>query len=381
MAGTVRKRSWSTRKGEVKSNWTAYYRDAKGAQRNKAFATKKAADAWLLRTRTELRDGIHTPEAASITITEAARLWLQHCEANGLERGSLLQYATHVKLYIKPALGGWRLAQLTPPDIEAWRDELLQTVSRHRAALILSSLKSLLKNAQRRGLVVGNAASATRIDKKKREQNLLEIGRDIPTKEEVNRVLQTAPQRWRPVLITAAFTGMRTGELRGLAWSQVDLARPLIRVHQRADFWGTLGPPKTAAGRRDIPLAPPVVSALREWRVAYPFAADGLVFCTYVHGNKGGVLNHGELWRVWQEAQRRAAIVDPLGAAKYTFHALRHFFASLGIEAGFSPKRLQTLLGHASIQMTYDVYGHLFPAPEDDQVRLAAIGHAVLGAG
>ena len=143
---------------------------------------------------------------------------------------------------------------------------------------------------------------------------------------------------------------------------------------------GTLGAPKSAAGRRDIPLAPIVVSTLREWKLAYPYdKAAGLVFCTHSHGNKGGVLNHGELWRVFRMVQKQIGVIDATGAPKYHCHALRHFFASLGIEAGFSPKRLQTLLGHASITMTYDVYGHLFPNPEDDHARFAAIERAVTG--
>ena len=118
--------------------------------------------------------------------------------------------------------------------------------------------------------------------------------------------------------------------------------------------------------------APVVVSALREWRLAYPYGKDGIVFCTRVHGNRGGVLNHGEPWRVFQAAQLAAGVTAD-GRPKYHFHALRHFFASVGIEAGFSPKRLQVILGHASITMTYDVYGHLFPNPEDDYARLGAI--------
>jgi len=53
-------------------------------------------------------------------------------------------------------------------------------------------------------------------------------------------------------------------------------------------------------------------------------------------------------------------------------HALRHFFASWAIEQGFTPKRLQALLGHSSIQMTFDRYGHLFPSLEDDHAKFAA---------
>jgi len=367
--------------GEVtKTTWLADYFDQKRGRHSKQFATKKAADAWLLRARSEIRDGIHTPDGAGITIAEAGRLWLSRCEADGLEPGSLLQYRTHLRLHITPSLGNIRLTQLTPPDVEAWRDELLQRLTRHRALLILSSLKSILKDAQRRGHIVYNAAQATRIDRKKRERELIEIGRDIPSKAEVQAILAAAHERWRPVLVTAAFTGMRAGELRGLTWDAVDLTRRTIRVRQRADFWGALGAPKTAAGRREIPLAPIVGNTLREWRVAYPYGKDGIVFCAHSHGARGGVLNHGELWRVFRATQLRANVVDAAGKPKYRFHALRHFFASAGIEAGFPPKRLQTLLGHGSITMTYDVYGHLFPNPEDDHTRLAAIERAVTGA-
>jgi integrase len=379
MAGTIRKRSWATRKGETKTNWTAYYRGRNGTRRSKAFATKKAASTWLDKIGGELRSGVHAPDGASVTVAEAGRLWLNRCEADGLERGSLQQYRAHLKLHITPGLGTFRLAQLAPPDVEAWRDGLLETLSRRRAALVLSSLKGILKDAQRRGLVVSNAASATRISANKRDQVLLEIGRGIPTKEDVNAILAAAPPRWRPVLITAAFTGLRTGELRGLAWDAVDFGARMVCVRQRADFWGTLGSPKSAAGRREVPLAPIVVKTLREWRVAYPYGKDGIVFCAHSHGARGGVLNHGELWRVFRMVQQQAGIVEAAGEPKYHFHALRHFFASLGIEAGFSPKRLQTLLGHASITMTYDVYGHLFPNPEDDHARFAAIEHAVTG--
>lgn len=379
MAGTIRKRLRANSKGEVRTTWLADYFDQHGKRRNRTFPTKKAADAWLLKARGDIRDGIHTPEGETVTVAEAGRLWLIRGEADGLERGTLQQYAIHLKLYIKPTLGDIRLAQLRSPDVEAWRDELLARVSRHRASLILTSLKMILKDAQRRGFVAANAASATRIGRNKRERELLEVGRHIPTKEEVNTIISTMPHRWRPIFVTAAFTGMRTGELRGLTWDAVDFDARLIRVRQRADYWKTLGAPKTAASRREIPMAPIVLSTLREWRLQYRFGKDGPVFCTSVHGNVGGVLNHGELWRVFQAAQRAAGIVDAARKPKYKVHALRHFFASAGIEAGFAPKRLQVLLGHASIQMTYDVYGHLFPNAEDDHARLAAIEHAVTG--
>jgi hypothetical protein len=71
MAGTIRRRAWITRKGETKTAWLADYFDQKRKRHTKQFPTKKTADAWLLRARGEVRDGVHTPDSASITIAAA----------------------------------------------------------------------------------------------------------------------------------------------------------------------------------------------------------------------------------------------------------------------------------------------------------------------
>jgi integrase len=87
----------------------------------------------------------------------------------------------------------------------------------------------------------------------------------------------------------------------------------------------------------------------------------------------GNVESHANIInRGWYVLQQHAGIVGRDGDAKYGFHALRHFFASWAIEQGFSPKRLQSLIGHSSIQMTFDVYGNLFPSLEDDHAKFAA---------
>jgi integrase len=77
-------------------------------------------------------------------------------------------------------------------------------------------------------------------------------------------------------------------------------------------------------------------------------------------------------------AQRRAGLVDAAGKPLYHFHLLRHFACSLFIDAGFAPKRVQAIMGHSSITMTFDHYGHLFPSPEDDAKRLLAAQLAVM---
>jgi integrase len=365
----VRKRTWTNKAGE-QTAWIADYRDQAGKRHIQTFTTKREASAWLVTAQGEVARGVHTPENASITVAAAAEIWIERGELENLERSTLRQYRNHVDLHIRPSrIGNEKLARLSTPLIEAFRDDLLKKCSRPMARKVLASLKSILGESQRRGLVAYNAARPVRVDVRRRDQGKLAVGRDIPSKEEINLILGAAEGRWRPLFVTAVFTGMRASELRGLTWADVDLDyHQVVHVRQRANLWGDIGAPKSAAGDRTIPMAPMVVNALRKWKLACPKGGLNLVF---PNGN-GKVENHANIVnRGWYELQIKAGLVDR-GGAKYGLHALRHFFASWAIEQRFSPKRLQALLGHSSIQMTFDRYGHLFPSLEDDHAKFAA---------
>src|SRR5712671_3409991 len=173
---SIRKRTWKSA-GEEKTAWIADYFDQGGKRHIKTFSTKKAADAWLVSTRSEVARGVHTPENASITVAEAAELWLQTGELEKLERSTLRQYRNHVVLHINPLIGSDKLARLSSPMVESFRDALLKKGSRAMARKILASLKSILSEAQRRGMVAYNAASPVRVDVKKRENGKLTVGR------------------------------------------------------------------------------------------------------------------------------------------------------------------------------------------------------------
>ena len=84
--------------------------------------------------------------------------------------------------------------------------------------------------------------------------------------------------RWRPLLLTLIFTGLRSCEVRGLRWSDIDLKRSELQVRQRADALNKIGPPKSEAGERTVPLPPMVVHALREWELRLPEGKLDLVF-------------------------------------------------------------------------------------------------------
>ena len=181
---------------------------------------------------------------------------------------------------------------------------------------------------------------------------------------------------FRPILVTAIFTGLRASELRGLRWADVDLAGQRLTVKQRADAHNAIGMPKTAAGQRTVPLPPMVVSVLREWKLACPIGELDLAF----PNGRGHVEWHANIVkRGLHPAMIAADLVTATGAPKYTgLHALRHFYASWSInrrvDGGLElpPKTVQTRLGHSSIMMTMDTYGHLFPSQNEENAMAEA---------
>ena len=331
------------------------------------------------------------PDAESVTVAEAAELWLSRRQTRLLERGSLRTYGGYVT-HILPLLGRTKLSRLTTPMVEAFADALVKRLSWQRAGKVLSALKMILNNAQRRGLVAQNVALPVRMEDDERGERPLAVGVDVPTILEMRALLETAIGANRVRLMVAAFTGLRGSELRALTWSDLDFERRVLTVRQRADWGGAIGRPKSRNGYRDVPLIPRLVTALREWRLAHPRPQPGAPDFVFP-GRRGKVLSHTSLQAAFDAVQRAAGITmpdpaeaDPDGGRpaakpKYHLHALRHFFASWEIAQHAPPKRLQQLMGHGSIKMTYDTYGHWLATLEDDHVRFAAGEVVVFGGG
>jgi integrase len=377
---SVRKRTWTTTTGEQKEAWIVDYTDQNGQRHIKTFDRKKDADAHHAGVNVDVGRGVHTPENRSITVAEAADNWIRYVELEGRERSTIAQYRQHVDQHITPRIGREKLAKLTAPRINVFRDDLLKELSRPLARKVLTSFKAILKDAKRRGNVAQNVAADVSIAADRRGNGKLKVGVDIPTPAEIRAILEAAKGRWRAFLIVAAFTGLRASELRGLRWADVDLKRGELHVHQRADRWGKMGHPKSETSERTIPIGPFVVNTLKEWKLAGPKGKLDLVF-----GNgTGNVENHGNIiQRGFWPTQIAAGVVDHEGKPKYSgLHALRHFYASWcinrradgGLELPI--KLVQQRLGHASIVMTSDVYGHLFPS-RDDGAELAAAEQAL----
>ena len=252
-------------------------------------------------------------------------------------------------------------------------------MSRALAKKVLGTFKQILSDAKRRGNVAQNVAADVQIEMGGRKPKL-EVGRDIPTRDEIQRIVNAAGSaRGRALLLTAALVGLRASELRGLRWADVDLAKRQINVRQRADRYRQIGAPKSDTSVRTIPIGDMVVNTLREWRLQCPKGIQDLVFCT----GAGTIENHANIVnRILNPAQISAGVVYGEGKPKYGMHALRHFYASWCInrkaDGGLElpPKTVQARLGHASIVMTLDRYGHLFPT-NDDGAELAAAERSI----
>ena len=277
---SVRKRNWRNRDGSQGEAWVVSYTDPAGRRRLKTFDRKRDAESFETAVGTEIHRGLHVPDSESIMVVEAAKLWLISCENAGLERSTLDAYRQRVALHIVPLIGAVKLSQLSAPRVRAFEDALRVDRSAAMVRQVITALGAILADALDRGLVGQNVVrgrSRARRSTDKRKGKL-KVGVDIPAPDEIRRFIAQLDPRWRPLLLTAIFTGLRASELRGLRWTDVDLKVGELHVRQRADRFRAIGRLKSAAGERTVPLPPMLVNALREHRVACPKGDLDLVF-------------------------------------------------------------------------------------------------------
>jgi integrase len=377
---SVRKRGWVTRRGEAKEAWIADYTDGTGKRHIQTFAQKKKADAFAAKVKVDVNAGTHVAPDSDLTMTKVAEKWLKRVEADGRERATVRQYRQHVVHHILPRIGSVRLAKLSRGHVEHFRDSLLSgdnKLSPVMARKVWVSFKSMLKNEH-----CSHLADNVRVSASKRDKRKLEVGRDIPTMDEVRRLIEAAASKPKQhtFLKVAALTGLRMSELLGLRWSDVDLKTNELHVRQRVDRFGKIGPPKSDSGTRTIPFGADLALALKAWKLACPKGEADLAFPS----REGTVSWYRNFVDTLEPIFKAAHVLDKKGKPKYAPHAFRHFFASWCINPKdrggreLPAKVVQQWLGHSSITMTLDIYGHLFPTGSD-RAEITASEKALLG--
>jgi integrase len=167
--------------------------------------------------------------------------------------------------------------------------------------------------------------------------------------------------------MSAVLTGMREGELLGLKWSDINWFSRQVEVNRTYNH-GQFYKPKSKTSRRKIDMAPELVGELKKWKLACPPSDLDLVFPSEA-GTPSDAANM--LKRRFFPALKRAKL------PRIRFHDLRHTFAALVWDQTKDLKYLQTQLGHSSVQMTLDIYGHLMKKTNQDAAT--KLGEAVFG--
>jgi integrase len=372
---SVRKRTWKNAKGENKSAWVVDYTDSHGNRQRKHFLSKKPADAFRIHVENQMQVGTYRPSADKITIKEVCESFLEHCAGRNqrderMTRKMLVVYKGHIVNYIlhlDHGLGSRKLSQLTARSIGEFRDRLRDAgVSVPTARKILATLHSALAYAVSQDWVATNAAHGTRVIGPRGEGSKKIIP---PSKADIAALLSTADEDFRTKLTFAASTGVRAGEQWAVRWRDVDLEVGQLHICRRVDAYSEEGAPKSSAGIRTVPMSSRLAAKLKAWKLKSKFKApDDLVFPNEEgnHTSHDNLLKRrfGPLFDRLEAAHRAEPTRFPPPPRRFNWHALRHFAVSCWIQAGFAPKTVQTFAGHASLQITMDRYGHLFPSED-----------------
>jgi len=384
---TVKKRSWRTAGGDTKEAWRVRYVDQHGKTRTRQFDLKRDADAFRVKAESEVVAGIHTADRASVTVAEAANLWITTAETNGRERGTLKAYREMVTLHLVPLIGTKKLSRLSMPEVEAFADAMKATRSIAMAGKAVRALSMILNDAQRRGLVAQNVASGVKVKRSSRDKKRIVI----PPVEHLRAIIEAADKlgnadpRLAVMVRVAMLTGIRQSEIRALTWEAIDLKGNSLSVTQRADRWGVVGWPKSDAGYRTIPLGPSLISTLKTWKLRCPVTSADLVFPNV----RKGIIDQKGMSSLFLAVQVAAGLAIDTGKKnkkgesvyklRYGWHDLRHAAASAWIKQNIDLKRLQVWIGHATIQLTIDTYGHLITDKQADAALAGGAEAAMLG--
>lgn len=252
-------------------------------------------------------------------------------------------YESYLDGHILPKWGQYRLREVKAVEVERWFTQMDKAEGTKAKARSLLSL--IFRHAQRYEFTSSNPIALVRQGaKRSKEPVILEA-------EEVFNLLEELSEPTKTIVLLAACTGLRRGELFGLKWEDIDFEKKRLRI-VRSIVFQEVGQPKTATSRRPVEMAPSVEVALKDWRSTTQFALEG----DWVFASPSAL----GLKPFWPESIYGNHIVPAIKAAGITkkvgWHTFRHTYTSLGLASGVGIRTLQELLGHSSPATTQRVY-------------------------
>ncbi len=351
------------------------YSKRDGKKIRRTFPSLQAARSWRHDASTQVGKGMmRTP--SRLSLAQVAETWLAGAGDGSIRNrlgdrykpSAVRGYEQALRLRLLPELGGVRLVELHRRDVQA-------LIGRMQAAgLEPSTIRNTLLPL--RAIYRHHADDAPVNPTVGVRLPAVRGRRDrIVAPDQAVELLMALKERDRVLYATAMYAGLRLGELRALRWSDVDLATGVIRVERSWDAKEGVIEPKSRAGRRRVPIVPVLRELLVEHRMRG--TGEGLVFGK---GDQPLQISSSDarVKRAWKVARLE----------QITLHEARHTFASMMIAAGVNAKALATYMGHSSVTITFDRYGHLMPGNEaeaatllgayleraDTCARLAAVG-------
>jgi integrase len=335
--------------------WRARYLDPDGRERSRTFARRVDAERFAATVTTDVLRGAYVdPSAGRVTFRDFADSWLA---ARTFNESSREATEIRLRLHAYPYLGNRELRALRPSVMQAWLRQLNATLATRYVRVIFANVSAVLSAAVDDGLIARNpcragSVRAPRIDARKVEPW---------TPEQVLAVTSALPRRYQAVAVIAAGCGLRQGEAFGVRTRDIDFLRRRVLVEQQVKvIYGKIVIDAPKGGKtRAVPLPESVGEGLAEHLRLYPSSGDDLVFQTREHNP----IHRSHFNRyVWHAALREAGLTP---GRTNGMHALRHFYASVLIDAGESVKAVAEYLGHADPGFTLRVYAHLLPTSED----------------
>jgi len=337
---------------EEKGIWVAEL-TLNGKRNRKYHKTQKEARAWLLEQRKAVADGFLINDK-KLTFSQLIDRWFEDIAKPALRPSTIASHESIIRVHIKPTLGGIRLSELTPLQVQALCSQKLKDgLSNRTVKYIRTIIHQTLDQALEWGLVMRNVSDVIKTPAPERKPI-------IPlTREEVYRFLDVLENdRLYPLYLVYLGCGLRRGEALALTWDCIDFEQGIIQVKKTIQLLSgkglIIGEPKSESSRRQVAMPDYILNALQT-QYTHRNRKTDYVFCT---SNATPFIPRNVV-RHFKRMLNKAGLPETT-----RIHDLRHFFVSWLLAQNTPPKDVQVIAGHADFSTTMDIYGHLMPGAD-----------------
>ncbi len=345
--------------------WRARYVDSRGVEHTKGFDRKADAQPWLDQQISAIEQGTHVaPRDANIPVEQWCTTWL---ESYGGKRKNTIKSARSEIVRIKAEFGNMALSEIKPIDVKIWLAKLNEEgIASSSMAVLHNRLRQICADAIDNGLLARNPCS---------RKTAPATGKQKPycaTTAQVWALHDAMPHHLRVAVLLGAFAGLRIGEVAGLRVADVDFIRGVVHPKQQ---WRD-EPLKTTGSDAPVPIPRELTlllaASVKQWPSTYMVTGSSGIGRAYPR-----MIGDAVAVAKAHIADAEKDLTDKVLTlpAEFTFHDLRHYFASLLISSGADIKTVQARLRHESATTTLTTYSHLWP--DADESTRSAVGAVI----